>query len=368
MVDLKTQYSKIANEVDKEIKNVIDNTAFINGPAVKTFAADLASFLNVKHVIPCGNGTDALQIALMSLDLKPGDEVITSTFTFIATAEVIALLGLKPVFVDVNADNYNIAVDEIQKAITTKTKVILPVHLYGQCAPMEDIMKLARAHNIFVVEDTAQAIGAEFTFSSGKKMFAGTIGDFGTTSFFPSKNLGCYGDGGALYTNNDELAAKAKMITNHGSRIKYDHEIVGVNSRLDTIQATILSVKLPHLKSYNTARYNAAKYYSEQLRNIEWITTPKEESYSTHVFHQYTMKVENGDRDKLKEYLAGLKIPSMIYYPIPLHQQKAFLKFDQKSSFHTAESLASNVISLPMHTELTKEVQDFIIDKIKAFK
>jgi UDP-2-acetamido-2-deoxy-ribo-hexuluronate aminotransferase len=368
MVDLKSQYDKIADEVDQAIKEVITNSSFINGPSVKEFKADLEQYLNVKHVIPCGNGTDALQIALMSLNLKPGDEIITSTFTFIATAEVITLLGLTPVFVDVDKNNYNISVEEIKKNITSKTKVILPVHLYGQCAPMEEILSLAKLHNLHVIEDTAQAIGAKYKFKDGSFASAGTMGHIGTTSFFPSKNLGCYGDGGAIFTNNDELAQKMSMIVNHGSKIKYHHEIIGLNSRLDSIQAAVLKIKLPLLNSYCEARLKAALQYNEGLKNIEWITTPLIMDYSTHVFHQYTMQVNNGRRDELKEYLANKGISSMVYYPIPLHQQKAFKSFNQNTKFPVSDKLQSNVLSLPIHTELNEETINFIIESLKEFK
>lgn len=368
MVDLKSQYQKIETEVDRAIKDVIESGAFINGGPVKEFAANLAQLINVKHVIPCGNGTDALQIALMALELEPGDEIITSTFTFIATAEVIALLQLKPVFVDVDPNNFNIDPAEVEMKITSKTKVILPVHLYGQCAPMEPILALAKKHKLFVVEDTAQGIYSKYNFKDGRTEFAGTMGDFGTTSFFPSKNLGCYGDGGALFTNDDQLAEKAKMITNHGSRIKYNHEIIGVNSRLDTIQAAILNIKLKHIKTYSESRRKAADYYSEHLQNLDWIETPIIEKYSDHVFHQYTLKIKNGKRDALKSYLAENNIPAMIYYPISLHKQKAFLSYKQNDSFDVANDLESKVLSLPMHTELNQKVQDYIINKIKSFK
>ena len=367
MVDLKTQYQKIEDEVDKAIKEVILNSSFINGPQVRSFKNDLQNYLDVKHVIPCGNGTDALQIALMALDLKPGDEVITSTFTFIATAEVISLLKLKPVFVDVDPKNFNIIPEEIKKAITSKTKAIIPVHLYGQCSPMEEIIEIANQNNLFVVEDTAQAIGADYLFSDGSKKKAGTIGTIGTTSFFPSKNLGCYGDGGAIFTNNDKLGEKIAMICNHGSRIKYDHEIVGVNSRLDSIQAAILSIKLKSLDSYSSSRYESAKIYSDNLQDIEWIETPKEEDYSTHVYHQYTMKILNGKRDALRKHLSNLNIPSMIYYPKPLHKQKAFF-INNNGSFPNSDDLQAKVLSLPIHTELSKETILFIVNSIKSFK
>ena len=367
MVDLKSQYQKIEDEVNKAIKEVILNSSFINGPHVKSFKNDLQHYLDVKHVIPCGNGTDALQIALMALDLKPGDEVITSTFTFIATAEVISLLKLKPVFVDVDPKNFNIIPEEIKKAITSKTKAIIPVHLYGQCSPMEEIIEIANQNNLFVVEDTAQAIGADYLFSDGSKKKAGTIGTIGTTSFFPSKNLGCYGDGGAIFTNNDKLAEKIAMICNHGSRIKYDHEIVGVNSRLDSIQAAVLNIKLKNLDTYSSSRYKSAKIYSDNLREIEWIETPKEEVYSTHVYHQYTIKILNGKRDDLRTHLSNLKIPSLIYYPKPLHKQKAFLTY-KNGSFPNSDDLQSKVLSLPIHTELCEETVLFIVNAIKSFK
>lgn len=368
MVDLKSQYAKIESEVDKAIKDVIKNTTFINGPAVKEFANDLEKYLNVKHVIPCGNGTDALQIALMALNLKPGDEIITSTFTFIATAEVISLLGLTPVFVDIDRDNYNISIEEIKKHITSKTKVIIPVHLYGQCAPMEEIIEIAKRNDIYVVEDTAQAIGAKYKFKNGTELAAGTIGEIGTTSFFPSKNLGCYGDGGAIFTNNDEFAQKMRMIVNHGSKVKYHHEIVGVNSRLDTLQASVLKIKLPLLNSYCQARLSAALKYNDGLKDIEWIVTPKIMKYSTHVFHQYTIQVKNGKRDKLKDFLTSKGISSMVYYPIPLHQQKAFKDNLRNTIYPVSEEFKSNVLSLPMHTELNNETLSFIIKTIKEFK
>ena len=368
MVDLKSQYENIETEIDAAIKEVITTSNFINGKAVKEFSRDLKLYLNVKHVIPCGNGTDAIQIALMSLDLNPGDEVITSTFTFISTAEVIALLGLIPVFVDVDKYNFTINPNEVRKKITSRTKVIIPVHLYGQCAPMEEIMKIADEHSVYVIEDTAQAIGSKYTFLNGVKKPAGTIGNIGTTSFFPSKNLGCYGDGGAIFTNNDSLAEKLKMITNHGSRIKYHHEIVGVNSRLDSIQAAVLKIKLPLLDSYSRARFKAAKLYSEGLKDIDWIITPKIEAYSNHVFHQYTLQITNGKRNELKEYLELNNVASMIYYPIPLHKQKAFIKYTDKSAFKCSDELESKVLSLPMHTELSEKTINYIIETIKEFK
>ncbi len=367
MVDLLGQYQKIEKEVNAAILDVIHTTTFINGPAVKQLKKGLEDAFNVKHVIPCANGTDALQIALMALDLKPGDEVITSTFTFIATAEVIALLQLTPVFVDVDPDNFTISVEAIRKKINEKTKVILPVHLYGQCAPMEEILALAKVHNIKVIEDTAQAIGSEYTFKNGKTAFAGTMGEIGTTSFFPSKNLGCYGDGGAIFTNDDALAEKMAMIINHGSKVKYYHEIVGVNSRLDSLQAAILNIKLPHLKAYSAARQKAAKFYSEALKNINELSVPKIESYSEHVFHQYTLKVKNGKRDALKKHLEEKGIPSMVYYPVCLHQQNAFKHYSNEEKIPVSEQLQTEVLSLPMHTELNDEQLQYITEQIKQF-
>ena len=367
MVDLKTQYLKIENEIDDAIKEVILDSSFINGPSVKKFTSQLEEYLDVKHVIPCGNGTDALQIALMSLDLKPGDEVITSTFSFISTAEVIALLKLKPVFVDIDKKNFNLIPSEIEKVITSKTKAIIPVHLFGQCAPMENILTIAKKYNLFIIEDTAQALGADYIFSDGSNKKAGTIGTIGTTSFFPSKNLGCYGDGGAILTNNSKLAEKMKMICNHGSKQKYNHEIVGINSRLDSIQAAILSVKLKRLKSYASLRYESAKLYSEALQNINWIETPYEEPYSQHVYHQYTVKVLNNKRDELKEHLNALNIPSTIYYPKSFHKQLAF-ENSKDGSFPNSNDLESKVLSLPMHTELDKETILHIVNSIKSFK
>lgn len=367
MVDLQAQYQNIEHEIDTAIKQVINSSSFINGQAVKDFSKNLAEFLDVKHVIPCGNGTDALQIALMALDLKPGDEVITSTFTFIATAEVIALLGLTPVFVDVDLNNFNLLPNEVESKISSKTKVILPVHLFGQCAPMEDIIKIAEKHNLFIVEDTAQALGAEYQFLSGKKKKAGTIGHFGTTSFFPSKNLGCYGDGGALFTNDTSLAEKAKMITNHGSKTKYKHEIIGVNSRLDTIQAAVLNIKLKKLETYNKARLKVAQTYKEQLSEIDWIKLPNIEEYSSHVFHQFTIQISNGKRDEFKEFLKSKKIPTMIYYPTSLHNQTALRKY-KSGIFKNAENLESNVLSLPIHTELNLDTILYIVKTIKSYK
>jgi dTDP-4-amino-4,6-dideoxygalactose transaminase len=368
MVDLVSQYNKIKPEIDEAIQNVLNSTAFINGPEVKAFQLELEKYMGVKHVIPCGNGTDALQIAMMALNLKPGDEVITTDFTFIATAEVIALLGLKPVLVDVYPDTYTLNIEAVKKAITPKTKAIVPVHLFGQCADMEELMALASQHNLFMIEDTAQATGASYMFKNGTTKKAGTIGHFGTTSFFPSKNLGCYGDGGALFTNDDELAKKARMITNHGQSIQYHHDIIGVNSRLDSMQAAILRVKLRHLDEYTAARIKAADIYDELFASHPQIKTPAINKHSTHVFHQYTLLIEKGDRNKLKEHLATLGIPAMIYYPVPLHLQKAYQDARYKESdFPVTNMLSNKVLSLPMHTELERETQEYIVNAIVEF-
>ena len=361
MVDLKGQYQKIKTEVDAAIQNVIDNTAFINGPAVKEFQADLERYLGVKNVIPCANGTDALQIAMMALGLKPGDEVITASHTYVATAEVIGLLGLTPILVEVHPDTFCINVDAIAKAITPKTKAIVPVHLYGQCADMESILALAKKHNLFVIEDVAQAIGAEYTFSDGKKHKAGTMGTVGCTSFFPSKNLGCYGDGGAIYTNDDELAKKLRMTAHHGQSVQYVHDVLGVNSRLDTIQAAVLKIKLKHLDEYSAARNKAAAYYDKAFANHPKIKTPVRAKNTTHVFHQYTLQLVGVDRNKIREQLAARDIPSMIYYPIPVHKQKAYQSDRHTSAnFPITEHLATCVLSLPMHTELDEEILNYI--------
>jgi UDP-2-acetamido-2-deoxy-ribo-hexuluronate aminotransferase len=361
MVDLKGQYLKIKNEVDAGIQEVIDSAAFINGPAVKEFQAQLESYLNVKNVIPCANGTDALQIAMMALGLKPGDEVITASFTYVATAEVIGLLGLTPVLVDVYPDTFDIDIEAIERNITPKTKAIVPVHLFGQCADMERIMALAKKHNLFVIEDVAQAIGADYKFSDGKVMKAGTIGHIGCTSFFPSKNLGCYGDGGAMYTNNDELAQKLRVIAHHGQTAQYVHDVLGVNSRLDTIQAVVLKAKLKNLDEYAAARNKAADFYDKAFAKHPKIKTPVRAKNSTHVFHQYTLQLQNVDRDKLRQQLSEKEIPAMIYYPIPLHLQKAY-KSDRykQGDFPVTEKLCATVLSLPMHTELDEETLNYI--------
>lgn len=370
MVDLKSQYEKIKYEVNNAMQEVIDNTSFINGPQVNDFANNLANYLDVKHVIPCANGTDALQIALMSLNLQAGDEVIVPAFTYVATAEVIGLLKLKPVLTEVDPNTFMITAESISKVISEKSKAIVPVHLYGQCAPMEEILELAKIHNLYVIEDTAQAIGATYTFSDGRKAAAGTMGDIGCTSFFPSKNLGCYGDGGAIYTNNDNLAKLSKMIANHGQEKKYYHSVIGCNSRLDSIQAAVLNVKLKYLDDYSNARNEVANYYDEHLSKLNWIEIPKRVDNSTHVFHQYTLKLKSNEiRDALKNFLEENNIPSMIYYPLPLHMQEAF-KSDVNpiGSLPICEDLCARVLSLPIHTEMKIETLKYIVDTIKNFK
>ena len=361
MVDLQTQYQHIKEDIDRGIQAVIDSASFIKGPAVTEFKQHLEAYTGAKHVIPVGNGTDALQIALMALGLKPGDEVITPTFTFIATAEVVALLGLTPVVVDVDWETMNISVEAIRKAITPRTKAIVPVHLFGQCADMQAIMDIAKEHHLYVVEDACQAIGAEYTFADGTKQQAATMGHIGCTSFFPSKNLGCYGDGGAIFTNDDELAAQMRAIANHGMVIRYHHDTVGVNSRLDSIQAAVLDAKLPHLNRYIAERQRAAAYYDKAFANHPQILIPVRDEHSTHVFHQYTLRLVDVDRDALREALAHADIPAMIYYPIPLHMQKAYQDPRyQAGDFPVAEKLAACVLSLPMHTELDNEQLEYI--------
>ena len=367
MVDLQTQYQHIKEDIDRGIQAVIDSAAFIKGPAVKSFQENLEKYTGAKHVIPVGNGTDALQIALMALGLQPGDEVITPTFTFIATAEVVALLGLKPVVVDVDWDTMNISVDAIRKAITPRTKVIVPVHLFGQCADMDTIMDIAREHNLYVIEDSCQAIGAKYTHADGTVCQASTIGHIGCTSFFPSKNLGCYGDGGAIFTNDDNLAAQMRAIANHGMVIRYHHDTVGVNSRLDSIQAAVLDAKLPHLDEYIASRQRAAAYYDKAFANHPNILIPVRDTKSTHVFHQYTLRLVDVNRDALREALAEKGIPAMIYYPIPLHMQKAYQDPRYKEGdFPVAEKLAACVLSLPMHTELDDEQLAYITQNLLA--
>ena len=365
MVDLKGQYEKIKKEVDENILQVLESTAFINGPKVKEFQAHLESYLGVKHVIPCANGTDALQVSLMALGLKAGDEVITSPFTFIATAEVVGLLGITCKFVDVEWDTFNLDVGQLEKAITPKTKAIIPVHLFGQSCNMEKIAEIAEKHALFVVEDVCQAIGAEFIFKNGEKKKLGTIGDTGCVSFFPSKNLGCYGDGGAIFTNDDEIARKLRGICNHGMFKQYHHELLGVNSRLDSIQAAVLNVKLAHLDEYNAARKKAAGFYNKMFENHPKIETPTISSFSTHVFHQYTLKLKNANREAIIEKMKEAEIPVMIYYPIPLHLQEAFGYLGyKKGDFPVTEKLCDCVISLPVHTELTEEQQKYISEKL----
>lgn len=369
MVDLKGQYKKIQDEVDQSVIDVIRSGAFINGPAVKQFKADLEAYLGVKHVIPCANGTDALQIALMALDLKPGDEVILPAFTYVATAEVIALLRLVPVMVDVDPDTFNITADLIAPAITEKTKAIVPVNLFGQSCEMEPILALAKQHKLWVIEDNAQAIGARYTFADGSTKAAGALGHVGCTSFYPSKNLGAYGDGGAMYTNDDELAAKLQMVANHGQVRRYYHDMVGVNSRLDSIQAAILGIKLKHLDAYSAGRNAAADYYDAAFADFEPLTTPVRQHNSTHVFHQYTLKVKDGRRDELQAYLKEQSIPSMVYYPVPLYEQEAYKGADaQATSFlPVTDQLCKEVISLPMHSELDEGTLAYIVNTIKAF-
>jgi dTDP-4-amino-4,6-dideoxygalactose transaminase len=365
MVDLQTQYQRIKADIDAGIQEVIDSAAFIKGPKVAAFQQHLEQYTGAKHVIPVGNGTDALQIALMGLGLKPGDEVITPTFTFIATAEVVALLGLTPVVVDVDWDTMNMDIEAVRRAITPRTKAIVPVHLFGQCADMQALMELAEEKHIYVVEDACQAIGATFTFANGETKQAGTIGHIGCTSFFPSKNLGCYGDGGAIFTNDDALAERMRAIANHGCHVRYHHDEIGVNSRLDSIQAAVLDAKLPHLDEYIAARQRAAAYYDEAFKNCEALLIPGRQAHSTHVFHQYTLRVTGADRDKLRDGLAQAGIPAMIYYPVPLHQQKAYRDPRYKDGdFPVAERLASCVLSLPMHTELDDEQLAYITSNV----
>ncbi|MFW5657909.1 MAG: DegT/DnrJ/EryC1/StrS family aminotransferase [Bacteroidota bacterium] len=368
MVDLKTQYLKVKKEIDTSIHNIIDNSSFINGPEVKTFTGNLARYMDCKHVIPCANGTDALQVAMMSLNLKPGDEVITSDFTFIATVEVIALLGLKLVLVDVDPETFNLDVDQVKRAITSKTKAIVPVHLFGQCAPMEDLLELAAVKNLFIIEDAAQSLGSIYTFKNGESLKSGTLGHIGCTSFFPSKNLGCFGDGGAIFTRDDNLAEKISSVVNHGSKIKYYHDDIGVNSRLDTIQAAILNVKLKYLDQYNSARRKAADYYDKHLGEIDEISIPARSEFSTHIFHQYTIKIKNGKRDGLKNYLQEKNIPSMIYYPVPLHLQNGYRYLGyREGDFPVTEGLCKTVLSLPMHTELDENQLKYIVESVKSY-
>lgn len=369
MVDLVGQYNKIKPEVDTAIQEVVESAYFVGGPQVKQFQTNLENYLGVKHVIPCANGTDALQVALMALGLEPGDEVITTSFTFIATAEVIALLKLTPVLVDVDPDTFNIDPNAIERAITPKTKAIIPVHLFGQCADMHTIKNIAQEHDLFIIEDNAQAIGADYTcHKSGNTKKAGVLGHIGCTSFFPSKNLGAYGDGGAIFTNDDELAAQMRVVVNHGMAVRYYHDYVGVNSRLDTIQAAILDIKLKHLDEYAAARQKAAAYYNNAFANNPKIKTPSTASFTTHVFHQYTLVLTDVDREGLMKHLADKGIASAVYYPVPLHMQKAYLDPRYKEGdFPVTEALSKAVISLPVHTELTDEIQKEITDAFLEF-
>lgn len=364
MVDIKNQYLSIKEEIDLAIQNVIDSTSFINGYAVKDFQKNMEIYLNAKSVIPCANGTDALQIAMMALGLKPGDEVIVPAFTYVATAEVIALLNLIPVMVDVDPLTFNVSLDNIKSKVTNKTKAIVPVNLYGQCADLYNIKKFAEANNIYVIEDNAQAIGADFIYSDGSKIKAGLVGDIGTTSFYPSKNLGAYGDGGACYTNDSEIGEKIRMVANHGQSKKYVHDIIGCNSRLDSIQAAILNVKLKYLDKYAQSRIKVANFYDAAFKEISELEIPYRADNSTHVFHQYTLKVKNGKRDALKEYLKENNIPSMIYYPIPLYKQKAFSS-NEKLPF--TEELCKQVLSLPIHTEMSESKAQYITSKVYSF-
>lgn len=368
MVDLKGQYEKIKNEIDRAVIDCVASTAYINGAAVKSFQENLENYLQVKNVIPCANGTDALQIAMMALDLKESDEVIVPAFTFIATAEVVALLKLNPVMVEVDRDTFNVTAEIVERAITPRTKAIVPVHMFGQGCDMEAIMQIAEKHNLFVIEDNAQAIGSDVTFSDGETRKSGTIGHIGTTSFFPSKNLGCYGDGGAIFTNDDDLAAKMRMIVNHGQSERYYHSVIGVNSRLDTIQAAILDIKLKHLDEYAAARQSAAAFYDDALQAIEELQTPARAEKSTHVFHQYTLQVKNGERAELQKYLAKNGVPSMIYYPVPLHRQKAFKEYVAPDfNLPMTEKLCDSVLSLPIHTEMNDDLLGYISGQVKTF-
>ncbi len=364
MVDLMGQYSKIKNEIDRNIISSIESGRFVNGPIVKEFSENLSHYLNVKNVIPCANGTDALQISFMALDLKPGDEIICPSWTYIATAEAAAILGIKIVFCDVDLETFNSTADLIEPHINDKTKAIVPVHLYGQSCDMAPIIKLAKKYDLKIIEDNAQAIGCKYTFANGDIKFTGTIGHIGTTSFYPSKNLGCYGDGGAIFTNDDDLAQKIKMIVNHGEKIKYHHEIIGCNSRLDSIQAEILNIKLKYLDEYNSNRKVMANIYNQALNEIDMIKTPKVISNSDHVYHQYTLRILNGERDKLRSYLDDLGIPSMIYYPIPIHRQKPY---KNRQNLDYTDLLSKEVISLPIHSEYENSNQDYIIKMIRKF-
>jgi UDP-2-acetamido-2-deoxy-ribo-hexuluronate aminotransferase len=368
MVDLNAQYLKIKTEIDNAIQNVIDSSSFVKSPVVKKFENELAAYLKAAHVIACGNGTDALQISLMALDLKPGDEVITPVFTFISTAEVISLLGLKPVPADVDPNTFNLDPVALESAITDKTKAVIPVHLFGQCADMQNIIDITSKYKIYIIEDAAQAMGCEYYFKNNETLKAGTIGEIGCASFFPSKNLACFGDGGAIITNNDELAERTRTIANHGMKVRYYYDMVGVNSRLDAIQASLLSVKLKYLDKYNLSRQKAADFYDKAFKDVPNINIPLRTGYSNHIFHQYTLRVKNANRDELKEYLQLKGIPSMIYYPVPIHLQKAFAFLGyKKGDFPVAEELSRTVLSLPMHTELDEEQLNYITQSVIDF-
>ncbi len=367
MVDLQTQYHRLKTDIDAAMQKVIESSAFINGPAVKEFQANLAEYLNVKHVITCGNGTDALQAALVALDLQPGDEVITTAFTFIATVEVIGLLKLNPVLVDVDLSTYTIIPEQVEAAITPKTKAIIPVHLFGQGADMNRLTKIAEKHNLYLIEDAAQCLGADYKTGDTEKKL-GTIGNIGCTSFFPSKNLGCFGDGGACITNDDKLAEKLRMFVNHGAKKKYYHKTIGVNSRLDTLQAAILNVKLPHLDDFNRSRQEVTDFYDNAFKNINSINIPGRNPESKHVFHQYVLRVKNGQRDELKEWLQTKGIPSMVYYPVPLHKQEAFSKWiTEDFTLPNSEQLSLEVLALPIHTEMTTEQLEYITEGVLSF-
>ena len=368
MVGLHGQYLKIKDEVDAAIQGVIDSTAFIRGEDVRKFQDELSAYLNVKHTVACGNGTDALQVAMMALDLKPGDEVITTPFTFIATVEVIRLLGLRPVFVDVKPDTFNLDPEQLEKAVTKQTRAIVPVHLFGQCADMESIMEIAGNHGLYVIEDNAQALGADYLPAKGSSQKAGTIGNIGCTSFFPSKNLGAFGDGGALFTNDLNLGKRAASIVNHGMQVRYHYDHVGVNSRLDTLQAAILRVKLQHLDDYHRLRQEAAAWYDSTLSGIESLQTPVRSTFTTHIFHQYTLQVEESRRDALKKWLMEKGIPSQIYYPLPLHLQQAYKDLGyEEGSLPVSEGLCNKVLSLPMHTEMEQDQLAYISDQVRQF-
>ena len=368
MVDLKAQYDHMQAEIDAAVLNVIRSTQYINGPEVKEFQKELEAYLDVRHVIPCANGTDALQVAMMALDLKPGDEVITTSFTFVATVEVIALLGLTPVLVDVDPDTFNMDPEAFKKAITPKTKAVVPVHLFGQSVHMEPVLEIASEHGLYVIEDNAQAIGSDYIFRNGSRKKTGTIGHIGCTSFFPSKNLGCYGDGGAIFTNDSELAQKLRIIVNHGMEVRYYHDSVGVNSRLDSIQAAILRIKLRRLNAYAKARRTAADYYDQAFGSHPALSTPARSEFSTHVFHQYTLKTQGIDRFGLQEFLQSQDVPAMVYYPVPMHMQKAYVDPRySKGDFPVTEDLSERVISLPMHTELDETQLRHITESVLGF-